>query len=182
MLSQRFQEFTSFQSQYYRMAWLPPLQASATPSELMTQQTQLCFILRIHQCRECEESEETCLLSQFPAHTSSAVVSHNSFLSSAWLSDSGRVFCISVALCLSSGCSAVYHYSLLPTRSEYWEYWMRVFGGWWWQVAGKEWNCGNIGKTWPDSERGLGAAQRPELRPVNDRGKDGSGHLSPGRF
>lgn len=97
MLSQRFQEFTSFQSQYYRMACLPPLQASATPSELMTQQTQLCFILRIHQCRECEESEETCLLSQFPAQTSSAVVSHISFLSPAWLSDSGRVFCISLA-------------------------------------------------------------------------------------
>lgn len=88
MLSQRFQEFTSSQSQYYRMAWLPPLLVSATPSELMTQQTQLCFILWIHSRRECEESEETCLLSQFPAHTSSAVVSHHIFfLSPAWLSD-----------------------------------------------------------------------------------------------
>ena len=97
MLSQRFQEFTSSQSQYYRMAWLPPLLVSATPSELMTQQTQLCFILWMHSRRECEESEETCLLSQFPAHTSSAVVSHISIHSPAWLSDSGRVFCVSLA-------------------------------------------------------------------------------------
>ena len=82
------------------------------------------------------------------------------------------ILCFSRSVLLVQGCITVSLFSLLPTRSEYRECWMRVFRGWWSQlggsVAGKEWNCGNIGKTWPDSQSWGHTAQRQILL-SNDR-------------